>query len=170
MEAQGPASAWALSAEAGDELVILGPDARSELSGGGIEWKPGRTRNVLLAGDETAAPAICAILESLDESFSGAAFIEIPGAADEIPLDTRAQVDVFWLSRDSVAHGARLDPAVRAYVETLNMWELPKFHSWLAGEASVVTGLRRHLVRDVGIDRRSVTFMGYWRRGRAEEN
>ena len=31
---------------------------------------------------------------------------------------------------------------------------------------SVVTGLRRHLLRDAGSDRRSVAFTGCWRRGR----
>jgi NADPH-dependent ferric siderophore reductase len=41
-------------------------------------------------------------------------------------------------------------------------------YAWLAGEASTITALRRHLVRDLGIDRRSIAFMGYWRRGRAE--
>ncbi|WP_162149045.1 SIP domain-containing protein, partial [Arthrobacter sp. H41] len=29
-------------------------------------------------------------------------------------------------------------------------------------------GLRRYLVRDVGIDRKQVAFMGYWRQGRSE--
>ena len=29
----------------------------------------------------------------------------------------------------------------------------------------MVTGLRRQLVRELGIDRRQVAFMGYWRRG-----
>ncbi|WP_248583542.1 siderophore-interacting protein [Nocardioides sp. InS609-2] len=38
-------------------------------------------------------------------------------------------------------------------------------YAWIAGESGVVTGLRRHLVRDRGIDRRQVAFMGYWRRG-----
>ncbi len=38
-------------------------------------------------------------------------------------------------------------------------------YAWIAGEAGVVTGLRRHLVRDRGMDRRQVAFMGYWRRG-----
>jgi iron complex transport system ATP-binding protein len=37
---------------------------------------------------------------------------------------------------------------------------------WLAGEAGVVTGLRRYLLREAGFDRRSVAFMGYWRQGR----
>ena len=39
-------------------------------------------------------------------------------------------------------------------------------YAWLAGEAGVVTGLRRHLLREAGFDRRSVAFMGYWRQGR----
>ena len=38
-------------------------------------------------------------------------------------------------------------------------------YAWIAGESAMVTGLRRHLVRGLGIDRRQVAFMGYWRRG-----
>ncbi len=38
-------------------------------------------------------------------------------------------------------------------------------YAWIAGESSVVTGLRRHLVKELGFDRRQVAFMGYWRRG-----
>ena len=63
-----------------------------------------------------------------------------------------------------------------------NLWETPTYSSsgedvpggpgphddlyaWIAGESKVVTGLRRHLVRGLGIDRRQVAFMGYWRQG-----
>lgn len=42
------------------------------------------------------------------------------------------------------------------------------FYAWVAGEAGAVTAIRRHLVGAVGIDRRRVAFMGYWRIGRAE--
>ncbi|GEP34678.1 siderophore-interacting protein [Nocardioides szechwanensis] len=38
-------------------------------------------------------------------------------------------------------------------------------YAWIAGESKVVTGLRRALVNDLGIDRRQVAFMGYWRVG-----
>lgn len=38
-------------------------------------------------------------------------------------------------------------------------------YAWIAGESSTVTALRRHLVRDLCIDRRQVSFMGYWRLG-----
>lgn len=41
-------------------------------------------------------------------------------------------------------------------------------YAWLAGEAGAIKTIRRHLVGDRGIDRRSVAFMGYWRTGRAE--
>jgi NADPH-dependent ferric siderophore reductase len=52
------------------------------------------------------------------------------------------------------------------------VWDVPEearsdgLYAWIAGESSVVTGLRRHLVCDLGVDRRSVAFMGYWREGR----
>jgi NADPH-dependent ferric siderophore reductase len=38
-------------------------------------------------------------------------------------------------------------------------------YAWIAGESRLVTGLRRHLVDELGFDRRQVAFMGYWRRG-----
>lgn len=189
---EGPASAWADGAEAGDELLVLGPDARSETSGGGVEWKPGAARTVLLAGDETAAPAIGAILESLDRAFTGSAFIEVPTSADALDFELRADVEVEWLPRDGAEHGSLLDAAVRARAGAFRggraqleladpdpeaiLWEVPEhdasaeFYAWLAGEAGAITGLRRHLVKELGIDRRSVAFMGYWRRGRAEAN
>jgi NADPH-dependent ferric siderophore reductase len=55
------------------------------------------------------------------------------------------------------------------------LWEVPEeatadggFYAWLAGEAGVVKVLRRHLVGELGVDRRAVAFMGYWRIGRPE--
>lgn len=44
----------------------------------------------------------------------------------------------------------------------------PGFYAWIAGEAGTVKELRRYLVRDLGVDRKRVAFMGYWRRGKAE--
>ena len=38
-------------------------------------------------------------------------------------------------------------------------------YAWIAGESRVVTGLRRRLVDELGIDRGQVAFMGYWREG-----
>ena len=40
---------------------------------------------------------------------------------------------------------------------------------WLAGEASVVRALRRHVVGTLGVPKGDVCFTGYWRCGRTEE-
>lgn len=113
----GPGSAWALRAQPGDEIVLVGPDELSEGRAIGIDWRPGRVETVLLAGDETAAPAICAILESLPADASGAAIIEVPSADDALPVRAPAGVEVRWLPRaHGRAHGERLVPAVRDWV------------------------------------------------------
>lgn len=211
----GPASAWAGRAEPGDEIVLIGPDEYGSGRTAGIDWRPGDVGTLLLAGDETATPAICAILESLPEDSVGAAFLEVPESGDALEVRAPEGVDVRWLARDGgthaagsagrqVEHGALLAPAVRDWVvrhladlgvtraggdesaaalaaaeradlPDTPLWDVPAGQSldgacyaWLAGEASVITGLRRFLVREAGLDRRQVAFMGYWRRGRAE--
>ncbi|MBT2500221.1 siderophore-interacting protein [Agromyces sp. ISL-38] len=201
----GPASAFAMNAAPGDEIVLIGPDELSEGRATGIDWRPGVVDTVLLAGDETAAPAIASILETLPADASGVALIEVPSADDVLELRHPAGVEVRWLPRAiaDAGHGAELIPAVRDWVvrhlvsraalvpsedaaaaleaaeradaHDAPLWDVPEGHSldgacyaWLAGEASAITTLRRFLVREAGLDRRQVAFMGYWRHGRAE--
>ena len=206
----GPAACWVATASVGDQLTIVGPDERGENPRIGIEWRPGTARTLLIAGDETAAPAICSILASLPRDAIGSAFIEVPHASDAQPTDAPAGVRVTWLARSTAGHGAALDTAVRAWTDcfladhhaTLRalrahraqraeladldldreiLWDIPTepvavdaaglsghLYAWLAGEASVIKGLRRFLVTETGVDRRQVAFMGYWRDGRAE--
>lgn len=192
----GPAGAWAESAEVGQELLVVGPDERSPDSRSGIDWHPGTAKRVLLAGDETAAPAICGILESLDASHDVDAFIEVPTTDDVLDLDLPAGFRVAWLARGAREHGAALSDAVTAWSEASAdvlaraaaprrqeladidvdrelLWDSPQdaegdFYAWMAGEAAMVKGLRRHLVQGCGVDRKRVAFMGYWRLGQSE--
>ncbi|WP_245981406.1 siderophore-interacting protein [Frondihabitans australicus] len=101
----GPASAWVGRARVGDELVVVGPDARSGQPPMGIEWNPGDAATVLLAGDETAVPAIAAILETLAQDARGCVFLEVPTRADILPLIVPDAVDVHWLPRDAPSAG-----------------------------------------------------------------
>ena len=83
----GPASAWAETAAAGDEVVLVGPNARFEGPTGGFEWHPPTGAPcLLLAGDETAVPAVCAIVESLPAGSTARVFMEVPDAGDILPL------------------------------------------------------------------------------------
>ena len=189
----GPATEFGANAKIGDRLLLLGPNkALTDASYGGIEFRPGSASRVLLVGDETAAPAICSILEALPSTVTGQAFIEVPEAGDILGSSTASGVSLHWLTRGTAAHGELLEAAVRdavaipaaGVVETNTdpedidvdstiLWETGQnpagpFYAWIAGEASVVKSLRRYLVRDVGIDRKQVAFMGYWRRGKSE--
>jgi NADPH-dependent ferric siderophore reductase len=192
----GPAGSWAEAARPGDELIIVGPDERSPHSRGGIDWHPGTARRMLLVGDETAAPAICSILEALDPRCEVDAFIEVPTAADELRPATSDRVRLRWLARDGADHGATLIDAVTAWtaehrdlltrasaprpqqledidVDLELLWDSPEdgegeFYAWMAGEAATIKTLRRLLVSGCGVDRKRVAFMGYWRNGVAE--
>ncbi|MFC0506471.1 siderophore-interacting protein [Micromonospora costi] len=190
----GPATRWARRARPGDPIAIIGPDAGYEGDHGGIEFRPPATGRLLLAGDETAAPAIAGILERLAPDVCGRALIEVPKAEDALPLVTPPGVELTWLARGSGAYGSRLVPAVTAAagdlvddhvpvaagpvpdvdIDTGILWEVPAevppvpLYAWLAGEAAVIRTLRRHLVSERGLDRRAVAFMGYWRLGRAD--
>ncbi len=193
----GPASRWASTAEAGQELYLVGP-RRGVVEHGGAEYEPGTADEVVLVGDETAAPAIARILEDAPRDLRGVAFLEVPSPADVLRIDVPAGVEVHWLPRDAgEPHGLRLIPAVLSYLGDADagdeirvkdidgedlLWETPDYsglgedievvetapaerYFWIAGESGVVTTLRRHLVKDLGIDRGQVAFMGYWRRG-----
>lgn len=193
----GPASRWVSSCVVGDELRIVGPavpTSPAELPTGAAEFAPGAANRILLAGDETAAPAICAILEALDVATVGHVFIEVPTDADRLPVAAPAGVEVRWIARNGASHGVRMTDHVHAWASTAVagtacgttaeltdvdvdqqvLWDVPaasaqeSVYAWIAGEAACIKELRRHLVRGVGLDRRQVAFMGYWRHGKAE--
>lgn len=191
----GPAARWLTTVRVGDELVVVGPDCRSIHSAVGIDWHPGEATELLLVGDETAAPAICSILESLPFGVRATAFIEVESNRDAVGVDSRADVALTWVARDSGP--STLETVVREWtarnldrieselapgpqplddidVDIDLLWDSPEakpgahFYAWLAGESALIKSLRRFLVSETGIDRSRVSFMGYWRCGKAE--
>lgn len=192
----GAAARWLATAAPGDELIVVGPDALSFGSRTGIDWQPGSASTLLLVGDETAAPAIGGILESLAPDAVAHAIIEIPEHTDALVLERPAGVTVDWVARSGGAPGSALLPAVQNWVGThpfagvagrsarqeqleddpgQTLWDVPEspstagLYAWVAGEAGAVTSIRRFLVREAGIDRGQVAFMGYWRTGRSND-
>ena len=114
----GPASRWVSTAAVGDEVLVIGPDATSPDPVGGFEWRPGAATTLLVAGDETAVPAVASIVESLPRGARGAVFLEVPSAADRLELAVPPGIVLTWLSRDrpgAPEHGELLGEAVRAW-------------------------------------------------------
>ncbi|MFI0794818.1 siderophore-interacting protein [Micromonospora rubida] len=140
----GPASRWAHRVRPGDEAALLGPDAGYCGEHGGIEFRPPATDHLLLAGDETAVPAICAILERLPPDARGRVLLEVPERADALPVATPSGIEVAWLPRDGGPHGSRLVPAVAAAAASL----LPSRAPAMAGLSS-----GRMSIADVDVDR-----------------
>ena len=74
------------------------------------------------------------------------------GPERELMWDTPQYRRLFGGTVDS--RGAGVQPAT-----------VRPFYAWIAGESGMVKALRRYLVRDCGIDREQVAFMGYWKQG-----
>jgi NADPH-dependent ferric siderophore reductase len=195
----GPASAWAAAVMPGDQVAILGPNARFSGDHGGIEFRTPRPGSrLLLAGDETAQPAITRILEQLPADATGSALLEMPHPEDIIDLIKPDGIDVHWLIRGdrqvgepmlevfgehartifsdrpgtvgSSAQGVDdLDDDVAVADADQLIWDVSltpaseSGYAWIAGEASMVRTMRRFLVSELGVNRNSVAFMGYWR-------
>ncbi|WP_066293920.1 siderophore-interacting protein [Arthrobacter sp. B6] len=171
---RAPASDWARAATAGTPIVIIGPNADAITadtppSDTGIRWDPQGAGHVLLAGDETAVPAISSILEDLPPGVTGHAFLEVPDAHDVGTLTTASSVRVTWLPRSpaDAARGELLLRAVNAAVETAQPPYSPQTYAWVAAEAGTVKSLRRHLVSQIGLGPRRSEFRAYWSLGKA---
>ncbi len=197
-EGPGPACSWARSAQPGQQLLVVGPNAASTAPNKALGWAPPHgADDFVLIGDETAVPAIAGILESLDPAARVRVYVELADIADADALSAPPGCVVTAVTSEG-EHGARLvdtvvadfPGAVDAEVSDVDidsglLWEVPgidpdsgaplevddrtdQSYFWLAGEASVIKRLRRHFVGEVGIERSAVAFMGYWRMGRTE--
>ncbi|MFI0987438.1 siderophore-interacting protein [Streptomyces exfoliatus] len=153
---EGLAGRWAARATEGETVRFLGP-------GGGYTPDPAADWH-LLAGDESALPAIAVALEALPAGAQAHAFVEIPDASEEQKFATADGVDVTWLHRGDRPTGEALVEAVRAL-------EFPAgdVHAFVHGEAGFVKELRRHLRLDRGVPRERLSISGYWRQGKSDE-
>ncbi|MGV9932008.1 siderophore-interacting protein [Streptomyces olivaceoviridis] len=151
---EGLAGPWALRARPGDTVRFMGPGGAyaPDLD---ADWH-------LLAGDESALPAIARALETLPAGARAHAFVEVSGPEEEQKIDT--EVPVVWLHRGDRPVGEALLEAVRAL-------EFPEGrpHAFVHGEASFVKELRRLLRVERQIPREDLSISGYWRLGHNED-
>jgi NADPH-dependent ferric siderophore reductase len=175
-EPAGPASRWAARACAGDRVQLLGPAVADNRA---FRFRPPEdTDLVLLWGDETALPAVSAILEALPAGQRARVWLEVRDAGDIRDLATEADAEITWLVTEKTgaegSHrlqgvGGAPTPMALGALRAARLPIAERPYVWIAGESGCVKELRRHFVRERGIDRRRVTFVGYWRQGMTEE-
>jgi NADPH-dependent ferric siderophore reductase len=153
LHGSGMASTWADHASDGDEIAVSGPGRGYEVDR--------EARQFLLAGDETALPALTQVLRALPAAATVAVHVEIADAAARNPMPPHRKVTIEW--HELAAGAAPGDTLFDAIVATE---VTPEHRVWVAGEAAGVQRIRKHLFGTVGIARERTVVRGYWKHGR----
>ncbi|MEV0650775.1 siderophore-interacting protein [Phytomonospora sp. NPDC050363] len=144
----GPAVTWAQNAVPGDVLHIVGPKSSTVLPGD-LDW-------IVLAGDETALPAIGRFLDERP--------IDVP-ARIALIADPGAVQDELVLREGDTIRWVHADPADPSAVEALIRDVVPDTgngYVWCAGESRSLIPVRRFLKRERGLPKSHVNVTGYW--------
>jgi NADPH-dependent ferric siderophore reductase len=157
LHGDGPASSWAAEAQVGSKLVIGGPRG-SVVVPTAYDW-------YLLAGDETALPALGRRIEELPAGSTVLAVIEVADAAEEQRFETRADVSLHYVHRNGAEAGTTslvLD-AIKALPFPIGV-----AYAYIAGEVTMAQSVRTHLQDERGFDPQYIKAAGYWRLGVAD--
>jgi len=162
----GAAGQWAATAEPGQPVYLMGPSG-AYAPDPAAEWH-------LLAGDESALPAISVALEALPANAIGQVFIETAEPEDEIPLTAPDGVQINWIYRggraDLVGEDRAGDHAPLIEAVKSAPWLPGQVQVFIHGEAqAVMHNLRPYIRKDREVAAKWASISGYWRRGRTEE-
>ena len=152
----GVAAPWAAHAEPGDILT---------LSGAGGAYRPDPASDwYLLAGDESALPAICSALEALPGDARGIAYLETSDPGEYLDATPPAGLEVVWLHRPQP--GSR--PRLLADAVLAGSWLPGRADVFAHGERESMKALRAALKARLG-DGDQLSLSGYWAAGRTED-
>lgn len=157
LHGDGPASGWAAGATVGSKLVIGGPRG-SVVVPAAFDW-------YLLAGDETALPALGRRIEELPAGSKILAVIEVEDAAEEQRFETAADLSLHYVHRNGEPAGTTT--LLRDAVASLT-FPTGVAYAYIAGEVTMAQSIRTHLTESRGFDPRYIKAAGYWRLGVAD--
>ncbi len=133
-------------------MVVAGP--------GGVYSPATDSEWYLLAGDETAVPAVATLLEVLPPYVEVQVVLEVRDAADEQSLPAHPRAHARWLHRGELYAGAAL-------ANTLPQVSAPcdAAHAWVACESNAVRIIRRDLLARRVVEPAALHTRGYWKSG-----
>lgn len=155
---EGIAGPWAAAVQPGELISFFGP---------GSGYGPRADAEFhLLAGDESALPAIAAALEALEDHARGTAIIEVRDVGEEVQLKAPEGVEVRWLHR-----GGSFSAGSARLVHHLQNMEIPDgdVQVFIHGEREQMKAVRRLLIQERGMERRGMSLSAYWALGSYED-
>lgn len=157
LHGDGPASTWAANARIGSKLVIGGPRG-SLVIPAAFDW-------YLLAGDETALPALGRRIEELPAGSKVVAVIEVADATEEQRFETSVDLTLHYLHRNGAPAGT-----TSLVLDAIRSLTFPPglAYAYIAGEVTMSQSVRAHLQDDRGFDPQYIKAAGYWRLGTAD--
>jgi NADPH-dependent ferric siderophore reductase len=157
LHGDGPAASWAAQVRVGQQLVIGGPRG-SLVTPMSFDW-------YLLAGDETAIPALARRLAELPTGARVLAIIEVEDTADHQPFAGAADVSLTYVYRNGRPAGT-----TSLMLDRIKLTRFPQgtAFAYVAGEASMSKAVRAHLSDERGFDPEYIRAAGYWTLGAAE--
>ena len=153
----GYAGPWAQRAQPGDCLQFTGP--------GGAYAPDPNAAWYLMAGDESALPAIGASLEALAPGARAVVLVVVNGPDDELSLTTPGDANITWLHRRGAEDPVALLPDAVAGLD----FAPGPVDVFVHGEAGEVRAVRKHLLSERGIDKKKASISPYWRRMMTDE-
>lgn len=195
--AMGPGAAWAANAQASDSLTFIGPSRDGQLwtmwrpeEAGKVLVCADETAVPAALSVLRSLPAGAQATFLLEVAEGNQDLAELAAPLVEAARE-RTEIDLHWLERAPRLQRGQL--TLRALRDVLGVesaddesdsslgvripadefvWgasEHPgQTYVYLAGEASVVRASRRVCVNEAGIDKASISFMGYWKAGHSE--
>lgn len=119
----------------------------------------------LFGADMAALPAAAAALEDLPHDAVGHAIFEITSDDDIQPVSAPEGVKIHWLVHD--------DPHCSStqQIEFFKSLDWPNASPgiFVAGESGAVSGLRKYLIEETGLDNRKTYISSYWKIGLVED-
>ena len=147
----GPAASWAAQASTGQTVTVAGPRG-SLVIPTDYDWH-------LLAGDETAIPAIGRRLEELPAG-ARVTVVLLAEASERRQFSFAANVSLLWVD------------SAEEMLAMLSAWQRPEGegYAWCAGEASMMAATRRILAEEKGLPNAAMRVAAYWKRGQADHH
>lgn len=148
----GSAATWAREAKPGTVLAVAGPRG-SMIVPYEFEW-------YTIFADEAGLPSIARRLSEMPAGARVNAFIEVDGKRDEIIFETKADLKVTWLHRETRPAGT-----LELFEKVLATYATPTGlgFSWIMTELAIARQLEEKLIA-AGTKKEFIKATGYWRK------